>query len=64
MEKAKKLLIESRMNVDEISTICGYENQGKFGAAFKAYRVLHRWNTDGCIRMKIGNKSCVNRFYL
>ena len=37
MEKAKKLLIESRMNVGEISTICGYENQGKFGAAFKAY---------------------------
>ena len=37
MEKAKNLLVESRMNIGEISTICGYENQGKFGAAFKTY---------------------------
>ena len=50
MEKAKELLVKSRLSVGEISTICGYENQGKFGAAFKAhsgaspleYRRLHK----------------------
>ena len=37
MEKAKVLLAESGKNVGEIASLCGYENQGKFGSAFKAY---------------------------
>ncbi|MBR1863812.1 MAG: helix-turn-helix transcriptional regulator [Ruminococcus sp.] len=37
MDRAKQLLSETRLTVKDIASICGYENQGKFGTAFKAY---------------------------
>lgn len=50
MAKAKELLANSQESVGEIALLCGYENQGKFGAVFKSctgetpleYRRLHR----------------------
>ncbi len=37
MGNAKNLLISTNKSVGEIATLSGYENQGKFGSAFKAY---------------------------
>ncbi len=37
MQKAKELLSRTEKSVGEIASFCGYENQGKFGSAFKAY---------------------------
>ena len=37
MRNATELLCASNKNIGEIAVMCGYENQGKFGAAFKAY---------------------------
>jgi len=37
MRNAKELLASSNKNIGEIAILSGYENQGKFGAAFKAY---------------------------
>lgn len=35
MEEARRLLSETDLSVGEIAAACGYENQGKFGTAFK-----------------------------
>lgn len=37
MENAAKLLTASSSNIGEISSLCGYYSQAKFGAAFKKY---------------------------
>ena len=37
MDRARQLLSETKLTVREIANACGYENQGKFGTAFKAY---------------------------
>lgn len=37
MEKASQMLENSKMSVGEISELCGYYSQAKFGAAFKKY---------------------------
>ena len=37
MEQAKRLLAASSESVGDIALACGYEHQGKFGMAFKAY---------------------------
>ena len=37
METAKELLVKSGKSVGGIASLCGYENQSKFGSAFKAY---------------------------
>ena len=37
MNRAKEMLGSSEANIGEIAAACGYENQSKFGAAFKAH---------------------------
>lgn len=37
MKKAMEMLVLPGTSVGEVANHCGYENQGKFGAAFKAY---------------------------
>lgn len=37
MSKAKEILSTTNVSVGETAAACGYENQGKFGSAFKAY---------------------------
>lgn len=55
MDKAKELLVSTEVSIGQVASICGYENQGKFGSAFKTntgvspleYRRLYKKPQEG-----------------
>lgn len=53
MEKAEELLCETDMSIREIALSCGYENQGKFGGAFRA--------VTGVLPMEYRRQHCKER---